>query len=709
MPINISESEILEAVQSAQSGAFFRDSLTPVSDIEVQNSITWLEHKEDTYRSKSREAAEAKPLEKARLVRRRKSQTGEFAPKTTQKQSLQHTKSAQLQSQYRAIGQKLTPEKLSEWFGVNEGECFDLETGEVRPIHSVEIERHHFESAVLSAPKTEPRPTNKKPKLVTPNYKKTLTHFQARNWNDEYRVVCTQMTSSSDAPDANTGDRVTESLTSRARGKIIESGTYMQAVKGGFNAFVTVTLDEKARYRIDNDHYRKVAKRKAGTVLDAVYSEVGELLHEEIIASGAYTAVVFERSTIGQELSRFLDSLGKMHKRGMKFSGTISNTNKSKSYEWGRVDSVGRDDRMYPWGKVSSVGGRGESNYQIIHNNQRLYDWGVVECIETTELRAYTNSKQEIQKIECIQDPKKKPVFDYLWVAEAPQKKLETKQYSWGEIECVGHQNYHAHLLFRWNVEEHFFHEWAARIERLWGQGFVNIQRIQSPAAAASYLLKALGYMTKGGDGSQGVIRGNRYNISKYARAEGWENCATHESQHMYGLIQEYLKGLEEKRKRKNLADTQAKRLTAETAKLTNINKQSPSEKREKYLEKLKTKLEAVTTKVKSLSEELHGNFARGGVAKFANEGEFARFLDFAIGVRGWRLKTVFSRECSREYIQQQRAEENAVTKMLVNAQRVVDESIESVISWYSRFERVSPNDDEYHNMSLVTGDLCAN
>ncbi|TMO62854.1 hypothetical protein, partial [Pseudoalteromonas aurantia] len=632
---------------------------------------------------------------KARLVIRRKSQTREILkPETSNAEAMRHEKATKLESLYTGAALKLTPEKRAQHFGISKNECLDLETGEVRPKFVAEVETNHFASPVysLNTAHDKERPSNKKPKIVKANYKTTRTHFQSRNWCEGFRVVCTQMTRPSDAPDSNTGDRVTHGLTSRAHGKIIESGLYMQAVKGGFNAFLTVTLDEQASYRIENNHYRKVAKRKSGDLLDAIYTHDGVLLHEEIITSGSYTAVVFERATIGQELSPFLDKLGKMHKRGFAASGKISNTPQAKKYEWGKVECVGRSDRLYPWGKVKSVGASGAVHTDLMHNNERIYPWGIVECIEQCEARAITNDDMEVTKIECAQDPTKKPVFDYLWVAEAPPKIYEVREYPWGKVESVGHQNYHAHLLMRWNVETVYFHEWAARIEKHWGQGFVTIERIKSAAAATTYLLKALGYMTKGSEGSQGEIRGNRYNISKYARAEKWENCATHESQHMYGLIQEYIQGLDAKRKRKAKAEQHLKTTIAFNERMLAVNKKTPSEKRNKLIEKLTKQMHSMTDQVKTLADEIHGNYAVGGVAKFANAVEFKKFLDFAIGVRGWRLKTVFSNECDQQFIREQRRDENKVNDYLVKAQTMVNDSIEQVANFYSRYEPV----DEY-------------
>ncbi|MBE0369234.1 hypothetical protein [Pseudoalteromonas aurantia] len=687
--VNISESELLTAIQSAESGAFFRDEIPATN---AEESIMWLEHIESQYKRKPTREAAAQGAEKARLVIRRKSQTREILkPETSNAESLRHEKATKLGSMFTGAALKLSPEKRAEYLGISENECVDLETGEVRQKFVSEVDKNHFVSPVYSLSCTHDKalPSNKKPKIVKANYQTTRTHFQSRNWCGGFRVVCTQMTRPSDAPESNTGDRVTTELTSRARGKIIESGLYMAAVKGGFTAFTTVTLDEKARWRMDNNHYRKVAKRKAGVKLGAIYTETGELLHDEVITSADFTAVVFERSTIGQELSPFLDNVGKMHKRGWVATGKISYTPKAKKYPWGKIECVGLSDRLYPWGKVSSVGAIGRVHSDLMHNNERIYPWGVVECIEQCEARAITNDDMEVTKIECEQDKNKKPVFDYVWVAEAPSKIHETREYPWGKVESVGHQNYHAHLLIRWNVEEVFFHEWAARIEKHWGQGFVHIERIRTAEAAAEYLLKAVGYMTKS---DQGEIRGNRYNISKYARAEKWENCATHESQHMYGIIQEHIEGLEAKRKRKAKAEQHLKTTIAFNERISAVNKKKPTRKREQLIEKLKQQLHSMTENVKNLADELHGNYAIGGVAKFSNAVEFKKFLDFAIGVRGWKLKTVFSNECDQQYISEQRRDENKVNDYLVKAQTMVNDSIDQVANFYSRYEPV----DEY-------------
>lgn len=106
--------------------------------------------------------------------------------------------------------------------------------------------------------------------------------------------------------------------------------------------------------------------------------------------------------------------------------------------------------------------------------------------------------------------------LQYCWVAEVP----DTIDTATGE---VGAPNPHVHVLMRWRVPRRQFRAWAARIESIWGQGFAHLEKIKDGTAAAAYMMKAAGYLTKAqGKADQGRIRGNRYAISKPARAPDW-------------------------------------------------------------------------------------------------------------------------------------------------------------------------------------------
>lgn len=111
------------------------------------------------------------------------------------------------------------------------------------------------------------------------------------------------------------------------------------------------------------------------------------------------------------------------------------------------------------------------------------------------EMKRTLNAMQQRFRREGYAD------FVYIWVAENPRE-----------------SNPHVHLLTNHRVRRCDFGGFAAWVESLWGHGWVKIEGIRDPACAGHYLLKAVGYTLKGGGGSQGTVRGNRYGISKNIR-----------------------------------------------------------------------------------------------------------------------------------------------------------------------------------------------
>lgn len=124
--------------------------------------------------------------------------------------------------------------------------------------------------------------------------------------------------------------------------------------------------------------------------------------------------------------------------------------------------------------------------------------------------------------------------FDYCWVVEIPKN-------------SAGEDNPHVHLLMRWQVKHDQFQAWAKRLETLWGHGFAHIEKIKNPIDAGAYMAKAAGYFTKAqGNDSQGEVQGNRYGISKNARAPDWETFSECQMHVMGQLIQDIKESLEE-------------------------------------------------------------------------------------------------------------------------------------------------------------------
>ncbi|ELV8625606.1 hypothetical protein QNF03_002261 [Vibrio cidicii] len=171
--------------------------------------------------------------------------------------------------------------------------------------------------------------------------------LQKRDWSQQYRIQQVIETPASNAPEQQSGDRFTEKLTARAVKNIFESGAYVAVKHGGFKTFVTLTFDDERR--------RRVADGSALTKDGRLYSPVKFRLNHGVSVSsvaGPYTAfewykgkirnikamnengeiagpytpifakpekvweVANMHTTIGAEVSRFINGLKKMRKRG---------------------------------------------------------------------------------------------------------------------------------------------------------------------------------------------------------------------------------------------------------------------------------------------------------------------------------------------------------------------------------------------------------
>ena len=110
--------------------------------------------------------------------------------------------------------------------------------------------------------------------------------------------------------------------------------------------------------------------------------------------------------------------------------------------------------------------------------------------------------RRTLNALAMWNDDHGRPRLLYEWVAENPDE-----------------SNPQVHLLTDYVSRHRDFREYAAYVESVWGHGFVRQERLRNPKAGAAYLLKAVGYVTKGTQSGQGAITGNRYGVSCSLRA----------------------------------------------------------------------------------------------------------------------------------------------------------------------------------------------
>ena len=401
-------------------------------------------------------------------------------------------------------------------------------------------------------------------------------YLMRRDWAKQIKMQVVYHPSPSDAPAPQTGERFTEKLNGSAVKKIFESGAYVAACRGGFSTFLTLTFSEAQRAHLFG----------------------GEALTEEGLA---YCPI---QTTIGREVSRFLDGVKKAYERGFEY----------KPAEIGQLNLNGE--------KVKVSG----------HLGRPLKAKWV---------------EDGIKKEQELYGPTKKPFdFHYIWVAECPAN-------------ADGEPNPHVHLLLQWSVEPQHFQAWAKRLESLWGHGFAHLERIKYTEAAAGYLIKAVGYAAKGGNADQGLIKGNRYNIARCSRAPAWDVLESFDVDNMTGIIKECAYKLERWRKpmQKDIARKQRKK--DESIKAISINRKQGNMTAVNKLQRLITLLEEESRVLKQTikSRGVYANSQSNFSITFEGDNALEKMDDFMLwahGARGWTLNAnEIDLEPCRQYAKQ--------------------------------------------------------
>lgn len=270
-------------------------------------------------------------------------------------------------------------------------------------------------------------------------------------------------------PPVNSGERISKELTAAAARKLAESAEYVALKKGGYKTFLTLTFDNAARARM--------SRQSSGGEFSKIHKwdkkyngwELGRNYNDGMERT-------YKNSNIQKELKRFFDGLKKRVERGFYI------------------------------------------HYRRKYNIKIYYPDGVADFVRLDFKR---------EKIEGVADE-----LCYLWVAENPPQKDKSGEMIIDRETGEFKRNPHVHVMLNYKTDWEIFPAFVVGLEKLWGQGFAHFEMIKNQKSAAAYLMKALGYITKAAAGSdQGIIYGNRYNISKNARAPGWvtvKNYAWH-------------------------------------------------------------------------------------------------------------------------------------------------------------------------------------
>jgi len=495
-----------------------------------------------------------------------------------------------------------------------------------------------------------------KSKVAEPAITPNSIRLMKRDWSGGFKVQYYTQTPSSSAPDAQEGDRFTEKLTKRSVLKIFESGAYVATCCGGFITFLTLTFTKEQRHRIfggmvegdaapyctlpkpplpasktrgprsmlrgrpqlkctDGTNTPIKIKRNMAKSVDHIAGPytaldvsttfekdsgmiVGPicpqpvLMNADRVIAGPYTPIFAKpekeftlsktaETTIGKEVSRFLDGAKKMYHRGWVANHTVE------------IDA----------------------------------ESGAEYCkLEEKAIAGYTKAS-DVGPTQIPAD------FHYIWVAECPANE-------------DGEPNPHVHVLLNWSVPKPQFSAWSKRLEKLWGNGFANLQRIQQPKAAGTYIIKAVGYAAKGDNADQGLIKGNRYNIAQCSRAPAWECVASFEADNMAAIIKECGYKLEQWRKPLTRRIRRIEKQLDQSIKAKSIARQA--KKPQDAIDKLTSRIIRLEHQRKSVREHIKKRGAYASTKNlfcFSFDGEQAEekawdFLLWAAGARGWSMES---------------------------------------------------------------------
>ncbi len=323
-----------------------------------------------------------------------------------------------------------------------------------------------------------------------------------RPWSDEWRLRVSPEFIGGALPPLQSGSRYTKKMTQSAVSKVEDSALYVDKEYGGYSVFATITLNEEARARVNNrittfelvtypysgyTRYQSNHPRSAGLHFAIGIDHFGTLP----LDSGDYCPIRYEK--IDQEL---LDFIGPTVRRQHEYESSVQR-------EVSRFFDGIKKMRLRGWVPQYQRGRK----------------------VANRKNGPYTPIDYNLSMKKMAGSEKNDSPFCYLWVAENPKND-------------EGKDNLHVHLLMAWSVPYRLFPCWAKRIERLWGQGYVHLEKIKDTKCSAYYLSKAAQYLSKGQkNNEQGVIRGNRYAISKPARAPGWESVGRYTANGLGYLI----------------------------------------------------------------------------------------------------------------------------------------------------------------------------
>ncbi|WP_428445881.1 rolling circle replication-associated protein [Photobacterium nomapromontoriensis] len=487
----------------------------------------------------------------------------------------------------------------------------------------------------------------KKSKVVEPNIAPNTVRLMKQDWSGRCKVQYYTQTPSSGAPDQQQGDRYTEKLTKRAVSKIFESAAYIATCHGGFTTFFTPTFSKEQRNRIfggmvegDGTEYCTLPKPP----LPASKTRGPRSLlsgRPQVESNDATHTPIHIRRNMAKPVTHIAGPYCYIDTEADDPAATVD------ILDDGTVKVMNENGDIA--GPYCPIFAKPEKPFTLTKTAESTIGKEISRFLDGVK-KMFKRGWQGIDKNgEPFQIPEREDDFHYIWVAECPANK-------------DGEPNPHVHILLNWTVEPEQFNAWTQRIEGIWGNGTVHVERIKHPKAAGTYIIKAVGYAAKGDNADQGLIRGNRYNIAQCSRAPDWTCLASFEADNMAAIIKECGYILEQWRKPLNRSLRRTQKQLDQTIKAKAIAKQA--KKPEQEINKLTARIIRLEHQARAGRDQLRSRevFATTkNIFCFSIDGENAEekaydFLLWAAGARGWSMTPVSDEPEQKKVYQEIRA-----------------------------------------------------
>jgi len=504
-----------------------------------------------------------------------------------------------------------------------------------------------------------------KSKITEPKINPNSIRLMNREWSGQYKIQYHTQTPSSSAPDAQEGDRFTESLTKRAVSKIFESGAYVATCCGGFTTFLTLTFTKEQRNKlfggmVDGDAAPYCTLPKPPLPASKTRGSRSMLRGRPQLkcTDGANTPINIKRN-MAKPINHiagpycYIDMCADDPALTVDINddGLVKVMNENGDIAGPYSPLFAKPEKAFTLTKTAETT-IGKEVSRFLDSTKKMYHRGWI-ANHTVEVDLESGAEYCKLKDKSVaghskpsefgptQDPAD---FHYIWVAECPANEN-------------GEPNPHVHVLLNWLVPKPLFSAWSKRIEKIWGNGMANLQRIKQPKAAGTYLIKAVGYAAKGENADQGLIKGNRYNIAQCSRAPAWVCVDSFEAGNMAAIIKECGYKLEQWRKPLDRSLRRLNKQLDQTVKAKAIAKQA--QKPQDVIHKLTGRIirlehqqKAVRDQIKS--REVHASTKNIFCLSFDGEQAEEKAFDFllwAAGARGWSMESKSDDDAYRQTV----------------------------------------------------------